>query len=36
MEINLSFGLSQVELSVYESRRKKEYNEEWDKYIKSK
>jgi hypothetical protein len=36
MEVNLNFGLSQIELSVYESRRRKEYSDEWDKYVKSK
>ena len=36
MEVNLNFGISQVEYAVHESRKRKEYNEEWDKYVKSK
>ena len=36
MEINLKYGFSQVEYAVYESRRRKEYSEEWDKYVKSR
>jgi hypothetical protein len=36
LEVNLAFGLSQVELASYEGRRKKEYVDEWSRYLKSR
>ncbi len=36
LEVNLAFGLSQVELASYETRRRKDYIDEWSRYLKSK
>jgi hypothetical protein len=36
LEVNLGFGLSQVELASYDARRRKDYVDEWSRYLKSR